>query len=169
MLVGDAAVLEQARPGRARLSQARLGQMAGALAARPDIWGEIVRFEAGRRWYRRLVLADDHEVWLLSWLPGQGTGFHDHGSAAGAFAVAQGRLLERTLAAGRRPPVRNLTVAGGGVRSFGPRYVHDVVNAFAGPAVTVHAYSPPLAAMRRFELTKSGLVHTVTERAERDW
>jgi hypothetical protein len=44
-----------------------------------------------------------------------------------------------------------------------------VVNAFAEPAITVHAYSPPLTAMRRFELTESGLVHTSTERAEQDW
>jgi predicted metal-dependent enzyme (double-stranded beta helix superfamily) len=173
-LVNDTALAGQSRTGRtglapARLSQARLGEIVGALAARPGGWGELVRFEAGRRWYRRLELADDHEVWLLSWLPGQNTGFHDHGRAAGAFAVAQGRVRERTVAGGHRPLVRNLTVGQGSVRAFGPHYAHDVVNAFAEPAVTVHAYSPPLTAMRRFELTESGLVHTATERAEQDW
>jgi predicted metal-dependent enzyme (double-stranded beta helix superfamily) len=169
MLVGDAAVLGRSRPARGRLSQARLGEIVGALAARPGSWGQIVRFEAGRRWYRRLLLAEDHEVWLLTWLPGQDTGFHDHGSAAGAFAVAQGRVLERAVTAGRRLPSRGLSVAAGHVRSFGPRYVHDVANAFTEPAITVHAYSPPLTAMRRYELTGSGLVHTGTERAEQDW
>jgi hypothetical protein len=29
----------------------------------------------------------------LSWLPGQATGFHDHGGSAGAFAVVWGTLL----------------------------------------------------------------------------
>jgi hypothetical protein len=174
LLANDMALAGQSRPGRtrlapARLSQARLGEIVGALAARPEGWGELVRFAAGRRWYQRLELADDHEVWLLSWLPGQSTGFHDHGRAAGAFAVAEGRVRERTVAAGRRPLVRNLNVARGSVRAFGPHYAHDVVNAFAEPAVTVHAYSPPLTAMRRFELTESGLVHTATERAEQDW
>jgi predicted metal-dependent enzyme (double-stranded beta helix superfamily) len=164
----------QSRPGRARLiperlSEARLSQIVTALAARPGGWGDVVRFEAGRRWFQRLELADDREVWLLSWLPGQSTGFHDHGRAAGAFAVAQGQVRERTVAAGRAQPVRNLTVARGSVRAFGPHYAHDVVNAFAEPAITVHAYSPPLTAMRRFELTESGLVHTSTERAETDW
>jgi predicted metal-dependent enzyme (double-stranded beta helix superfamily) len=168
-LVGDTTVLRQSRPVRARLSQARLGEIVGALAARPDSWAEIVRFEASRRWYQRLLLAEDHEVWLLSWLPGQSTGFHDHGRAAGAFAVAQGQVRERTVAAGHGRPVRNLTVGRGSVRAFGPHYAHDVVNAFAEPAITVHAYSPPLTAMRRFELTESGLVHTSTERAEQDW
>ena len=170
----------QAPSGRARLSQARLRQLVSAVAAQPENWAELVRFGAGQRWYRRLELADDYELWLLSWLPGQGTGFHDHGLAAGAFAVAQGQVRERTAAAGSgpaRPPavasgrgvLRQRTVAAGGIRSFGPQYVHDVANAFAEPAVTVHAYSPPLTAMRRYQLTESGLVHTATERAEQDW
>jgi predicted metal-dependent enzyme (double-stranded beta helix superfamily) len=191
-LLNDVAALSQTYPGpsqthprqvpsgHARLSQARLRQLVSAVAAQPENWAELVRFGAGQRWYRRLELADDYELWLLSWLPGQGTGFHDHGLAAGAFAVAQGQVRERTAAAGsgpaRQPVVaagpgvlRQRTVAAGGIRSFGPQYVHDVANAFAEPAVTVHAYSPPLTAMRRYQLTESGLVHTATERAEQDW
>jgi mannose-6-phosphate isomerase-like protein (cupin superfamily) len=149
-------------PGRARL-----GQVVAAVAARPDRWSGLVRFDAGRRWFRRLVLTDDYEVWLLSWMPGQDTGFHDHGSAAGAFVVTSGRVRERTVS--RPGRVRHRTVAPGEVRSFGSRHVHDVVNAFAEPAVTMHAYSPPLTAMRRYELTGSGLVYAATEHAERDW
>ncbi|SES82853.1 hypothetical protein [Geodermatophilus poikilotrophus] len=30
------------------------------------------------------------QVWLLPWLPGQGTGLHDHGGSAGASAVVRG-------------------------------------------------------------------------------
>ena len=149
------------------LDRARLGRIVAAVAADPDRWRGPVRFDEARRWFRRLELADDYEVWLLSWLPGQNTGFHDHGRAAGAFAVAQGRVQERTVDGPGR--VRHRTYAAGRVRSFGSRHVHDVGNAFAGPAVTVHAYSPPLTAMRRYELTTSGLVHVTTERAERDW
>jgi predicted metal-dependent enzyme (double-stranded beta helix superfamily) len=150
------------------VSPARLGQMVAAVAAEPRNWSGVACFDAGRRWYRRLELADDYEVWLLTWLPGQGTGFHDHGDAAGAFAVAQGQVRERTVS-GARPVVRDRVVAAGHTRSFGPRYVHDVANAAAGPAITVHAYSPPLTAMRRYELTSSGLVHTATQSAEQDW
>src|ERR1700683_4534030 len=116
----------QSRPGRARLiperlSQARLSQIVTALAARPGGWGDAGGFGGGRRWFQRLRLADDREVWLLSWLPGQSTGFHDHGRAAGAFAVAQGQVRERTVAAGHGQPVRNLTVARGSVSAFGRR------------------------------------------------
>jgi len=165
--LADLAVVGLPAAGRARLGPARLGQMVAAVAAQPDGWGGLVRFDAGRRWFRRLELAEDYEVWLLSWLPGQDTGFHDHGSASGAFAVAGGRIRERTVAGAGQ--VRHRTVARGTVRSFGARHVHDVVNAFAEPAITVHAYSPPLTAMRRYELTGSGLVHTATDHAERDW
>ena len=150
------------------LSPARLAQIVGAMAAQPGRWSDVLRFDAGRRWYHRLQLADDYEVWLLTWLPGQSTGFHDHGIAVGAFAVARGRVSERTMAAGGHQ-VRHRTVPAGAIRSFGSRHVHDVVNVFGEPAVSVHAYSPPLTAMRRYDLTRTGLVPTVTESADQDW
>jgi hypothetical protein len=158
---------ETAVAGRARLSPACLAQIVAEVAAGPDDWSGLVRFDAGRRWFRRLELTGDYEVWLLSWLPGQSTGFHDHGSASGAFAVAQGRIQERTAAGAGQ--VRHRTVTRGTVRSFGARHVHDVGNAFADRAISVHAYSPPLTAMRRYELTGSGLVQIATEHAEQDW
>jgi predicted metal-dependent enzyme (double-stranded beta helix superfamily) len=163
--VGGTVLAAATAPG---LSPARLGKIAGALAARLEACSEVLRFDHGRRWYRRLALADDHEVWLLTWLPGQGTGFHDHGRAAGAFAVARGQLREQIAA----PPVqqvRQRTVAAGGVRAFGSQHVHDVANVSGEPAVSVHAYSPPLTAMRRYDLTPAGLVHVATESAEQGW
>jgi hypothetical protein len=55
------------------------------------------------------------------------------------------------------------------VRSFGPHYVHDVRNPESGSvAVSVHAYSPPLSAMTRYDLTPGGLVPIRTEGAG-DW
>ncbi len=38
------------------------------------------------------------QVWLLSWLPEQGTPLHDHGTSAGAFTVVRGTLTERVVA-----------------------------------------------------------------------
>ena len=57
----------------------------------------------------------------------------------------------------------------GRARSFGPRHVHEVVNESAAPAVSIHAYSPPLAGMRRYELTRSGLVLAAVETAGERW
>src|SRR3954463_8270631 len=90
-------------------------------AATPEEWPVAPRFNPMSRWYQRLHVADDHEVWLLTWLPGQGTDLHDHGGSTGAFHVFAGTLTEDTLTtpaggpprvggrgAGRRPrpPVR---------------------------------------------------------------
>jgi predicted metal-dependent enzyme (double-stranded beta helix superfamily) len=158
-------------PGRlshGSLSPVRLGQIVREIADAEQSWRSIVRFSAECRWYRRLVLADDHEIWLLSWLPGQHTGFHDHGEARGAFAVAQGELRE-TLARPGRNRVRNRCAPVGSVTTFGPQHLHNVSNAATVPAISVHAYSPPLTAMRRYEMTGAGLTLLRTDRAELDW
>jgi predicted metal-dependent enzyme (double-stranded beta helix superfamily) len=153
--------------GRA-LSPAELGQLVRATARKGDAWLPVVRFTPDRRWFHRLALTADYEIWLLTWLPGQHTGFHDHGNAAGAFAVAQGELRE-TLAAPGSSRIRRRTAAAASVTRFGGRHLHDVGNVTAAPAVSVHAYSPPLSAMRRYEMTSAGLTLVRTERAELDW
>lgn len=156
----------RARP-RPRLSQARLTQVVASIAARPERWRDLVRYDPARRWYLRLELTDDYEVWLLSWHPGQETGFHDHGGSRGAFAVALGELQEQTVRPGRRAPgLAVRTVTAGQARSFGPRFIHNVVSKSARNAVSVHAYSPPLPEMRRYELTPAGLSYTGTEPAQ---
>jgi hypothetical protein len=85
------AVVRHVTPGHGeaatRLSNARLAEIVRETAAAERSWRPIVRFTEGPRWFRRLALATDYEIWLLSWLPGQHTGFHDHGDARGAFAV----------------------------------------------------------------------------------
>ena len=150
------------------LSPAELGRLVHATARQGGAWRPIVRFTPDRRWFHRLALTADYEIWLLTWLPGQRTGFHDHGNASGAFAVGQGELRE-TLAAPGGSRIRHRTVAAGSVTSFGGRHLHDVGNVAAAPAVSVHAYSPPLSAMRRYEMTSTGLALMRTERAELDW
>src|SRR5258708_37580960 len=115
------------------LSPARLAQIAAATAAQPGRWSDALRLDAGRGWHHRLQLADDHEVWLLTWLPGQSTGFHDHGIAVGAFAVARGRVSERTMAAGGHQ-VRHRTVPAGPLRAVGARHGHGVGNGLGLPA-----------------------------------
>jgi predicted metal-dependent enzyme (double-stranded beta helix superfamily) len=147
---------------------AQLGQIVREVAAAERRWRPIVRFADGARWFRRLALAEDYEIWLLSWLPGQHTGFHDHGEACGAFAVAEGELRE-SLAAPGRSGVRQRMAAAGSVTSFGAGHLHDVGNVATAPAISVHAYSPPLTAMRRYEMSASGLALVGTERAELDW
>ena len=154
------------RTGRL-LGAKQLGEVVRGLAANPANWLGRVRLNPEGRWYERIVLDDSHEVWVISWLPGQETGFHDHGGSAGAFAVVWGTLVERrVVGATTTGQVLAKPVGAGGSRAFGPRYIHNVSNANASSvAVSVHAYSPPLPAMTRYDLTPAGLVVRDTEAA----
>ena len=120
------------RTASSPLSQSRPRQLVQGVAAREHEWLSLVRYDLDQRWYQRLAWDDGHELWLLSWLPGQRTGFHDHGDSSGAFTVAFGALRERI--APRQRPGPSVPVARGEVRSFGPWYVHDVINASVQPA-----------------------------------
>ena len=153
--------------GARQLGARQLGDVVRRLAASPADWLTRVRLNPAGRWYERIHIDDSHEVWLISWLPGQATGFHDHGGSAGAFAVVLGTLMERRVTGGvATGQVLAKPVGAGGSRAFGPRYIHDVRNAAAASvAVSVHAYSPPLPEMTRYELTAGGLVKLGTEGA----
>src|ERR1039458_2150637 len=89
-------------------------QLAGLLrdAAAGD-WPALVRYDSATRWYRRLARDRDYEIWLLSWLPGQRTDFHDHGGSAGAFTVVRGELRERTVSGTGRARAAAVLAAGG--------------------------------------------------------
>lgn len=138
------------------------------LTARPAEWVARVRLDPEGRWYERIHTADGLEVWLISWLPGHSTGFHDHGGSAGAFGVVWG-TLDEYVAPGRGAALRATPVTAGSVHAFGPRYVHDVRNNSEGSvAVSVHAYSPPLSTMTRYNLLAGGLAVAGTEGAG-DW
>jgi predicted metal-dependent enzyme (double-stranded beta helix superfamily) len=151
------------------LSPGQLAAEVRRMTTAPAEWVARVRLDPEGRWYERIHLSDIHEVWLISWLPGQSTGFHDHGGSAGAFGTVWGELDECVVrpAGGQQATVGRVTA--GVVRSFGPRYVHDVRNtSTSSVAVSVHAYSPPLSEMTRYDLTPGGLVAAATEGAG-DW
>jgi rhodanese-related sulfurtransferase/mannose-6-phosphate isomerase-like protein (cupin superfamily) len=123
-----------------------------SLFASSDGWMDKVRLRAERRWYERLYHGPDYDIWVISWLPGQSTGFHDHGESSGAFVVATGILEEH------RPGERTRVIHPGKPRAFGPDYAHDVRNVSLAPAISIHAYSPPLNEMNEYELDGSQLV-----------
>ncbi|MGY1753562.1 cysteine dioxygenase [Blastococcus sp. SYSU D01042] len=170
------------RGGTARRTGA--AGLAAALAVASDRWTDLVEYRAGSRWTHLLPssraadLVDpslhpelhEAQVWLLSWLPDQGTPLHDHGTSAGAFAVVQGALHERVVTAARdgvREAAEELTA--GRVRHFGRHHVHQVTNTGPAPAVSVHVYTPGLSWMNRYEVDGGALRRTGTERAGVDW
>ncbi|WP_333735034.1 cysteine dioxygenase, partial [Streptomyces sp. IBSBF 3010] len=114
--------------------------LARTIAADRDRWAPLVRYDATTRWYHRLRTGPGYEVWLLSWVPGQGSGLHDHGPSSGVLTVLDGELTERTDR-GKR------TLGAGAQRVFAPGYVHEVVNDSLEPAVSLHVYYPGLTDM----------------------
>ncbi|ARQ68016.1 cysteine dioxygenase [Streptomyces marincola] len=118
-----------------------LARIVRRFAARPEEWRPRVAFTSPDRFHLRLARTAAYEVWLLTWLPGQGTEIHDHGGSAGAFGVVGGALTEQTFPASGS---RETGLTAGDVRAFGTRYVHRVVNASSAPAVSIHAYAPAL-------------------------
>ncbi|MFE7194296.1 cysteine dioxygenase [Kitasatospora sp. NPDC057541] len=117
------------------------------IAADRARWEPLVRYDALTRWYARLETGPGYEVWLLSWLPGQSSGLHDHGASAGVMTVVRGELVERSLTHagdGAR------TLRPGGQRVFSAGYLHEVVNGSLEPAVSIHLYSPGLTEMNQY-------------------
>ncbi|WP_326694772.1 cysteine dioxygenase [Streptomyces sp. NBC_01766] len=119
---------------------AEFAGLARSLAADCGRWQHLVRYDAVSRWYHRLHEGPGYEVWLLSWVPGQGSGLHDHGPSSGVLTVLDGRLTERTER-GRH------TLTAGAQRVFAPGYAHEVVNDSLEPAVSLHVYYPGLTTM----------------------
>jgi predicted metal-dependent enzyme (double-stranded beta helix superfamily) len=107
-----------------------------------------VRFASPHRWWARLELTEEVEVWLLSWLPGQRTAPHDHGGASGAFSVVLGSLSETYRYPGADPGRRTHTT--GDAIGFGAGRAHQMWNTGLAKAATVHAYSPPLVPTREY-------------------
>ncbi|MBQ0829582.1 cysteine dioxygenase [Streptomyces tagetis] len=119
---------------------AEFAGLARSLAADRSQWAPLVRYDATTRWYHRLRTGPGYEVWLLSWVPGQGSGLHDHGDSSGILTVLEGTLTERT-------PRGTRVLDAGAQRVFAPGYAHDVVNDSLDGAVSLHVYHPGLTRM----------------------
>lgn len=146
---------------RSRLSPRQLGVVTSAMATSRRLWEDLVVEDAEQRWYMPLHLSPTCDVWLLAWLPSQDTDWHDHGGSSGSLCVADGALVEHLRTEGGHQ-VRSRRLHVLEPASFGPAHVHNVGHFGDTPAVSIHAYSPPLVAMTYYELTPPGLVASET-------
>ena len=129
----------------AMLSSSQLADVALGLAERPQTWRDHVRADPHQRHFHRLVHEPHMTVWLICWMPGHDTGFHDHDGAAGAVAVVSGAVCEERLRFAAAPA--RTEASAGDVLTFGPDDIHRVTHLAGAPAVTIHAYSPELRRM----------------------
>jgi Cysteine dioxygenase type I len=142
------------RPLRRDLERPELRALVERLAATPELWRRHVSHDPERRVYEELLRDDHVGVWLICWMRDHDTGFHDHDLSAGAVAVVDGAVREDRLALGGSPLSR--IVGKGACFDFGAADIHRVLHAGEGPAVTLHAYSPPLWRMGAYVVEPSG-------------
>lgn len=132
------------------------------LASRPEAWRHLVSHRADARTYEQLHRDDHVAVWLICWMNDHDTGFHDHDLSAGALSVVCGAIREERLVLGG-PPASRLVSAGQSL-TFAASDIHRVSHAGSEPAVTLHAYSPPLWRMGAYEVRTDGTLarHSVS-------
>ena len=143
-----------ARPRGRDLTPQELEVFVRDLAGRPELWERLVSHDPDARVYEELLRDEHVAVWLICWMHDQDTGFHDHDISAGAVAVAAGAVREDRLLLGGAPASR--IVAAGEALHFQPSDIHRVQHAGDGPAITIHAYSPPLWRMGAYEVGPGG-------------
>jgi len=128
------------------------GELVG-FSTRPERWRGLVQYDAAQRTYALVHRGLTSEIYVVSWMPGHDTGFHDHDESVAAIAVLEGAIHEERLC---------LEGAVGGTYGKGsiltvPRSaIHRVRHAGEAPSVTMHAYSPPHERVGTYEVEASG-------------
>ena len=123
------------------------------LAADPERWRHLVRHDAHQRVFERLVDEPHMEAWLICWMPGHDTGFHDHDLSSGAVTVVAGSVKEERLGIAR---TTSQIYTPGATFDFSASEIHRVTHAGDAPAVTLHAYSPRLRRMGAYAVASDG-------------
>ncbi|HET7443528.1 MAG TPA: cysteine dioxygenase family protein [Solirubrobacterales bacterium] len=157
------------RPTGRDLTNEELLAVANQIAARPELWSNHVEHDPNQRTYAELLRDEHLDVWLICWSEDHDTGFHDHDLSAGAVAVVAGSVREERLVLGRPvdAPITR-TVSAGSSFDFGASDIHRVLHAGGAPAVTIHAYSPPLVRMGSYAIEPNGQLrrHAVSYETE---
>jgi quercetin dioxygenase-like cupin family protein len=136
------------------LTLTQLSAFVGSLVAMPERWRDAVRHAHDARVYAQIWDDEQVNAWIICWSRDQDTGFHDHDQSAAAIAVISGVVREERLTVGAVPRAHEL---GAGARvTVPPVAIHRVLHAGDGPAVTIHAYSPPLTRTGAYRIGPGG-------------
>ena len=147
-------------PAGRDLSRDELWALARTLGREEAAWRAHVRHDPRKRHYVQLHRDPHLDVWLICWINEQETGLHDHDVSAGAVHVCRGDLVEDCLELRNRTLHRVSVVRPRGATfDFDSSHVHCVRHApSAGPAVSIHVYSPALWRMGYYEIGHDGLL-----------
>ena len=138
----------------APLTTVQLADLSEAIANDPSIWRDLIVADPDRRRYRLLFEDDRLDSWVIMWMPGQGTGYHDHSYSAVGLCGAEGAVVEKQMTL---PSGHSEVIVGPGDRREGASgYIHSVAHHEGGPAITIHSYSPPLIEVGQFRVDAEG-------------
>jgi hypothetical protein len=136
------------------LDRTELRALVARIAADPAQWRHLVRHTSAERTFEQLRRDQNVDIWVISWTSGSDTGFHDHDVSHGAVAVVDGEVIEERLVVGGPP--RELHHRAGDVFDFDASHVHRMRQVRDAPAVSIHAYSPPLWRMGTYVVDPDG-------------
>jgi hypothetical protein len=145
------------------LDRPALLELSAAMGAERSLWEDQVRLSTAERHYVQLYRDPNVDVWLICWMGGQDTGYHDHDRSQGAVYVCDGVLFEDYFHRDDDGWIREKTNrhAAGGQFDFDASYIHGVRYADGAPAVSVHCYSPALWRMGHYEPDDNGIMRRV--------
>ena len=136
------------------LTPTELEQFVARLAAEPERWQSAVRHASDVRVYEQIWEDEDVNAWVICWSQDQDTGFHDHDESSAAIAVIDGQLREDRLRLDQPP--RSRLIGPGEIFTVPATAIHRVLHAGDVPAVTIHAYSPPLVRTGAYRIGPDG-------------
>lgn len=136
------------------LTATELKRFVAELAAMPELWQHLVRHRSDARVYEQIWDERAVNAWLICWSEDQDTGFHDHDDSAAAILVIEGRVREERLRVNATPDAR--AIGPGSTFFVPPTAIHRVLHTGTVPAVTIHAYSPPLTRTGAYRIGPGG-------------
>jgi quercetin dioxygenase-like cupin family protein len=146
------------------LNNTELRAFAAQLANEPERWAYVLDRDANERVYELIWDDEDVNAWVIVWNEDSDTGFHDHDVSAAGITVIAGTVREDRLSLGGLPRVR--LFSGGDTFTVEPTAIHRVLHAGDGPAVTIHAYSPPLRRMGAYRIDDDGVLERESQSFE---
>jgi quercetin dioxygenase-like cupin family protein len=129
-----------------------LREVADWLGDKP--WHDLCLSVGANRGYQELYRGRRLSTWLIHWGESADTGFHDHDLSAGAVRVIRGRVRDDRLGLGGQARTREY--GPGESFTIGASDIHRVLQVGDEPALTVHAYSPPLVRMGAYMVEPDG-------------
>lgn len=126
----------------------------------------LIKHSGDDRVFEPVWEAEDVNAWLICWSERHDTGWHDHNDSAAAIFVLEGKVREERLRLGAVPGSR--VIGPGATFYVPPTAIHRVLHAGSGPAVTLHAYSPPLTRTGAYWLGPDGELRRISQAADQE-